>query len=130
MTRLKLAFAFFCFLDVLAIFHIGQHNIAAPSPLVQVFGHYGDYVGILNATLFALAFCGIQLRLPMMWNFGWIVFGFMSVELVVGIYSSLSHQPRGWIGFAVAVAAFSIAGAYWGRWWLGQRSYFSIGTPL
>jgi hypothetical protein len=83
-------------------------------------------VSVLNLSLFALAFYGLQRRSAIAWKLGWAFLGAFFSEMVVFCLASTVRlqQPDRWIASVAVVAGCTAVAVYWGFWWKRQKGHF------
>ncbi len=128
MRILQALCAFFCLLSILSAV-TGIESIAI-SDRVVITKHVGNgrLYAIIAAVLFAAAFYGVQIRTPIVWKLGWVVFAAVVVSSFVTVLSdSMSLPPPGcWIKSSFFVVGGAIVGVGWGLWWKRQQGYFTL----
>jgi hypothetical protein len=90
--------------------------------------HLHRAISLVNGLLLGALSYGIHRRLVIAWKLGWVLLILLFSESLADILRSILQQTPelgGWIASCVVAVLIAGVAAYWGRWWMRQRDFFS-----
>lgn len=109
---------------------IGIHLVHSPLSSVDRPDRATRAESIFIGLLFGASLYGLQRRLVLVWKFGWVILVAIFSVLLIGTLRSILETTSGsastrWILSSTAMIAYSLGAVWAGRFWHGQKTYFS-----